>query len=71
MDRPLPNDLRCPYLGILLPKAVHTREHRTRYGKNGYLRSRIRRQSMVLHLLWDSRCDVADDGVLAYGCDVE
>ncbi len=33
MDRPLPNDLRYPHLGILLPKAVYTREHRTRDGK--------------------------------------
>ncbi|SJL05200.1 related to DUF895 domain membrane protein [Armillaria ostoyae] len=40
----------------------YTRERCPRDGKNGYLRSRIRRQSVVLHLLWDSGCDVADDG---------
>ncbi|KAK0456956.1 hypothetical protein EV421DRAFT_1896148 [Armillaria borealis] len=37
----------------------YIRERCPRDGKNGYLRSRIRRQSVVLHLLWDSRCDLA------------
>ncbi len=46
-DRPLPNVLRRPRLGVLLPKAVHTRKRRTRDGRSGYLRSRIHRQSVV------------------------
>ncbi|KAK0440414.1 uncharacterized protein EV420DRAFT_1769256 [Desarmillaria tabescens] len=52
-------------------QGVHARERRTRDRGNGYLRLQIRQSGVVLHLLWDSGRNVADDGVLAYGCDVK